>query len=174
MNKTLYIVFFKSIYYYKYLMGGEWAEDILFRNIHVRPTRRPLRTGRQQPLGYRCLSYSRSCLKAWELLEILGLGLLLFHPFQEQWKLLNVEGESHMQPCHSLLSHPNNYMRCSIGSDQPHIIPITFLTMQPYPVLKEKEKKERMKGGLKNENASLATYIWITKSKHLFIITLKS
>ena len=50
-------------------------------------------------------------------------------------------------------------MRCSIGSDQPHIIPITFLTMQPYPVLKEKEKKERMKGGLKNENASLATYI---------------
>ena len=58
-----------------------------------------------------------------------------------------MEGESQMQPCHSLVSHLNNYMRCSIGSGQPHVISVTFLTMQLYPVLKGKEKKERMKGG---------------------------
>ena len=156
---------------------GRWAEDILFRNIQVRPTGRPIKTGRKQPLGYRCLSYSRSCLKVWELLERLGLGLLLFHPFQEQWKLLNVEGESQMQPCHSLLSHLNNYVRRSMGSDQPHILPNHFPNYATIPCIERKIKKGKNERQVKKKKRELLTcylYLKSLKINIFLLITLES
>lgn len=140
-QNTIYSLFLKVYITINIWLGGV-GRGYTVQKHTCKANQKAIKNRSQQPLGYRCLSYSRSCLKAWELLEILGLGLLLFILSRNSesswmWKVNTYATLS------SLLSHPNNYMRCSIGSDQPHIIPITFLTMQPYPVLKEKKKKRK-------------------------------